>query len=158
MERHTVLAEFLKKRGVDARIIFFEGQVKTVAAAAKRLGVSPERIIKSILFIDDGGLPVLAIVRGDRRVSEFRLAKMIGARSVRIATPEETVIHTGYDVGAVPPVGLRPGLRVVIDSEVLRLDRVYGGGGSSNALVEISPRDIQKLTGGMVGEIVVPTD
>ncbi|MCS7145699.1 MAG: YbaK/EbsC family protein [Nitrososphaerota archaeon] len=157
MGSHTILAEFLKEHGVDARIIFFEEHVKTVAAAAKRLGVGPERIIKSVLFIDDRGGPVLAIVRGDRRVSEFRLAKMIGVRSVRIATPEETRIHTGYDVGAVPPVGLRPGLRVVIDAEVMRLERVYGGGGSGNALVEISPSDIQRLTGGVVGEIVVPT-
>ncbi len=157
MRATTPLEDYLKEHGVDARLIFFEGHVKTVAAAAKRLGVGAERIIKSILFIDDKGGPVLAVVRGDRRVSEYKLARLIGARSVRIATPEETLAHTGYEIGAVPPVGLRPSVRVVIDSEVVRLDRVYGGGGSQNALVEISPADIQRLTGGVVGDIVVPT-
>ncbi|MEM0382589.1 MAG: YbaK/EbsC family protein [Nitrososphaerota archaeon] len=153
----AALESYLRERGVNARLVFFEGHVKTVAAAAKRLGVGPERIIKSVLFIDDKGGAVLAIVRGDRRVSEYRLARLIGARSVRIATPEETKIHTGYEVGAVPPVGLRPDVQVVIDSEVMSLERVYGGGGSSNALVEISPADIQRLTGGLVGEISAPT-
>ncbi|GBC71264.1 Cys-tRNA(Pro)/Cys-tRNA(Cys) deacylase YbaK [Candidatus Calditenuaceae archaeon HR02] len=157
MRETTTLEDYLKEHGVDARIIFFEGHVKTVAAAAKRLGVGAERIIKSILFIDDKGGPVLAIVRGDRRVSEYKLARLIGVRSVRIATPEETLVHTGYEVGAVPPIGLKSSVRVVIDSEIVRLDRVYGGGGSQNALVEISPADIQRLTGGVVGDIVVPT-
>lgn len=157
MRAMTPLEEYLKRQGVSARLIFFEEHVKTVAAAAKRLGVGPERIIKSILFLDDKGGPVLAIVRGDRRVSEYKLARLIGARSVRIATPEETLAHTGYEVGAVPPVGLKPGIRVVIDPEVVRLDRVYGGGGSQKALVEISPADIQRLTGGVVGDIIAPT-
>lgn len=155
-EPRTPLSDYLKEKGIDARILFFEEHVRTVSAAAKRLGVSSERIIKSILFIDDKGEPVLSIVRGDRRVSEYKLARLIGARSVRIATPEETRIHTGYDVGSVPPVGLRPGLRVVIDAEVMKLDKVYGGGGNDRALIEIAPADIQRLTGGVVGDVVAP--
>jgi len=150
------LQEYLKRMGIDARVIFFDEHVKTVAAAAKRLGVGPERIIKSVLFIDDSGTPVLAIVRGDRRVSEYRLAKVLGVKSVRIATPVETKIHTGYEAGAVPPIGFERDLRVVIDSEVLKLDKVYGGGGSVNALVEISPADILRATGGVVGVVAAP--
>jgi prolyl-tRNA editing enzyme YbaK/EbsC (Cys-tRNA(Pro) deacylase) len=38
----------------------------TVDAAVRRLGVSREKIIKSMLFIEGGGLPVLGIVTGDR--------------------------------------------------------------------------------------------
>lgn len=155
-EQSVPLEDYLRSVGIDARIVSFGGHVKTVAVAAKRLGVAPERIVKSILFMDDVGEPVLVIVRGDRKVSEYRLAKLIGAKSVRIATPEETKIYTGYEVGAVPPVGFRRDLRVVIDSEVLKLDRVYGGGGKINALVEISTADILRITGGVVGDVAMP--
>jgi len=156
MSRGSPLEEYLRKSGVDARVIFFEGHVKTVAAAAKRLGVDPGRIVKSILFIDDTGAPILAIIRGDARVSEYKLAKLVGARRVRIAAPEEVRLHTGYEAGAVPPVGIRAGVRVVVDAAVASLDRVFAGGGLVNSLVEISPADILRLTRGLVGDIAAP--
>jgi len=99
------LEEYLKKMGVDARFFTFEEQTMTVDAAVSCLGVSRGKIIKSILFIDDAGLPVLGIVTGDKRVSEKKLAMVCGAKRVRRANSAEVKGFTGYDVGAVPPVG-----------------------------------------------------
>jgi prolyl-tRNA editing enzyme YbaK/EbsC (Cys-tRNA(Pro) deacylase) len=61
----------------------------TVDAATNRLGMSHEKIIKSMLFIDDAGFPVLGIVTGDKRVSEKKLAAACGAQKVRRANPAE---------------------------------------------------------------------
>ncbi len=68
------LEKYLEKMGVTARFFNFEEHTMTVDAAANRLGVSREKIIKSIVFIDDAGLPILGIVTGDKRVSEKKLA------------------------------------------------------------------------------------
>ena len=54
------LKEYLKRVGVDVRFFEFEGHTMTVDAAVKRLGVSHEKIVKSIIFVDDAGLPLLA--------------------------------------------------------------------------------------------------
>jgi len=59
----------------------------SVDAVVNRLGVSCGKIIKSILFVDDAGQPVLGIVTRDKRVSERKLAMACGAKNVRRANP-----------------------------------------------------------------------
>lgn len=147
------LSEYLTAKGIKFQILQFEEHTMTVEAAEKRLGVSRKKIIKSMAFVDEKGELVLAIVGGDKRVSEIKLAEACGARKVKKAHPAFAKAVTGYEVGAMPPVGHRKPIRTFIDREVLVHDKVYGGGGSVRALLEISPRDIQALTGGRVADI-----
>jgi len=147
------LKEYLEKMGVSARFFKFKEHTMTVDAAVSRLGVSRERIIKSMLFVDDEGLPVLGIVTGDRRVSEKKLARACGAKRVRRANPAEVKRFTGYEVGGVPPVGHKRKIRTFIDEKVMSFDKVVGGGGEINALLEISPAEIRRLTDGEVRDI-----
>ena len=147
------LGKYLEENRVEARFFRFEEHTMTVDAAANRLGISRERIIKSILFVDDSGLPVLGIVTGDKRVSEVKLAGVCGARYVRKAKATEVKRFTGYDVGAVPPVGHKVKVRTFIDEKVMRFKKVVGGGGEINMLLEISPTDIKRLTNAAVADI-----
>ncbi|MDI6847521.1 MAG: aminoacyl-tRNA deacylase [Candidatus Bathyarchaeia archaeon] len=147
------LEEYLKKIGVSARFFKFEEHTMTVDAAVRRLDVSREKIIKSILFVDDAGLPVLGIVTGDKRVSEKKLAMACGAKRVRRVNPAEVKEFTGYDVGAVPPVGHKMRIRTFVDEKVMRFDKVIGGGGEINTLLEIRPSEIIRLTKGEVKDI-----
>lgn len=125
----------------------------TVEAAERRLGVDRGRIIKSMLYVDERGIPLLAIVTGDRMVDEKRLAEVCGVERVRRARPRAVKSLTGYEVGALPPLGHKRAIRTIIDREVLELDVVYGGGGAINRLLEISPKDIRRLTGAEVADI-----
>lgn len=163
MERKTVdagaivssedLEKYFKKMGVTVRFFRFRKQVMTVDAAANRLGMSREKIIKSILFIDDGGLPVLGIVMGDKRVSEKKLATACEVQKIRRANSAEVKEFTGYDVGAVPPVGHKMQIKTFIDERVMSFDKVIGGGGEINVLLEISPAEIKRLISGRVKDI-----
>jgi len=147
------LRDFLKVAGVSVRFFEFAEHTMTVDAAVRRIGVGRERIIKSLLFICDDGSPVLAIITGDRRVDEKKLANICGVKRVRRATPEEVKYFTGYEVGAVPPVHHKTKIKTVMDSRVLDFDRVIGGGGGINVLIEISPDDIKRLSGAQIGDI-----
>ncbi|MGC9345570.1 MAG: aminoacyl-tRNA deacylase, partial [Candidatus Bathyarchaeales archaeon] len=133
------LEKYLKKMSVNARFFRFKEHKMTVDAAVSRLGVSRGKIIKSILFVDGAGLPVLGIVTGDKRVSEKKLVMACGAKRVRRANSAEVKEFTGYDVGAVPPVGHKMRIRTFVDEKVMRFDKVVGGGGEINTLLEISP-------------------
>jgi len=147
------LEKYLKKMGAGARFFKLEEHTMTVDAAVNRLGVSREKIIKSILFVDDAGLPVLGIVTGDKRVGEKKLAMACGAKKVRRANPAEVKEFTGYDVGAVPPVGHKMRIRTFVDEKVMRFDKVIGGGGEINTLLEIRPSEIIRLMKGEVKDI-----
>jgi len=147
------LKKHLKKMGVSAKFFKFEEHTMTVDAAVSRLGVNRKKIIKSILFIDDAGLPVLGIVTGDKRVDEKKLALVCGARKVRRANPVEIKEITGYEVGGVPPVGHKTPIRTIIDEKVMSFDKVIGGGGEINTLLELSSNDVRRLTNGQVKDI-----
>jgi Cys-tRNA(Pro) deacylase len=147
------LEKYLEKMGVTARFFNFEEHTMTVDAAANRLGVSREKIIKSIVFIDDAGLPILGIVTGDKRVSEKKLAASCEGKKVRRVNSAQVKEFTGYDVGAVPPVGHKMQIRAFIDEKVMTFDKVIGGGGEINKLLEISPAEIKRLTMGEVKDI-----
>lgn len=146
------LKKYLKEMRVNVKFFKFKEHTMTVDAAVRRLGVSREKIIKSILFIDDSGLPVLGIVTGDKRVSEKKLAKACGAKRIRRASPAEVKKFTGYEVGAVPPVGHKK-IRTFIDEKVMTLDKVIGGGGEINMLLKISPVYTKRLTNAEVRDI-----
>lgn len=117
------------------------------------LGVDRERIIKSMLFVDENGVPILAVVSGDRKVSEEKLAIACGASKVRVARPSAVKSLTGYEAGALPPISHKKRIRTFIDPKVLGFEKVYGGGGAINALLEISPNDIKQLTNADVVDI-----
>lgn len=147
------LEEYLKRMNVEARFFKFKKHTMTVDAAANLLGVNREKIIKSILFINDAGLPIIGIVTGDKRVSEKKLSMVSGSKKIRKADSVEVKKLTGYDVGAVPPIGHKRQIKTFIDEKVMSLDKVVGGGGEVNTLLEINPAEIKRLTNGEVKDI-----
>jgi len=148
------LEAYLKEKGItSARILTFERPTITVEDAEKQLGISREKIIKSMIFIDENGVPVIGIVTGDKMVDEEKLTKACGAKRIKIARPSAVKNLTGYEVGAMPPIGFKKPIRTFIDPKVLSFDKVYGGGGAINALLEIDTQDVKKLVSGKVVDI-----
>jgi Cys-tRNA(Pro) deacylase len=145
------LKEYLEKNGVEAKFYEFNEHTITVESAARQLNITADKIVKSIVFIDQDGKPLLAIVSGDKRVDEKKLAQASNSQQVRIAKAREVEKFTGYKIGELPPVG--HSLRTFIDSNVMKLDKVIGGGGSTHSLIEMSPNDIVKLTNAKVCDI-----
>ena len=147
------LRKYLERMGVSARFFTFKEHTMTVDDAKRLLGVNRGKIIKSMVFIDEVGLPILGIVTGEKRVSDKKLAIACKAKKVKRANSAQVKEFTGYDVGAVPPVGHKTQIRTVIDEKVMFFDKVIGGGGEINQLLQISPAEIKRLTIGEVKDI-----
>ncbi len=129
------LEELIRK--LSGKIINVGKPVKTVEQAVKVTGSRPEQIIKSLLFISEKG-PILVIVDGKSKVDLNKLERMLG--KVRLATPEEVKQITGFEVGAVPPVGIK--VKTIVDPTVLENEFVIGGGGRTDRLSELNPEKI----------------
>ncbi len=147
---------FLDKAGADYSIHIVDGPTMTAHDAATRLQVPLERIIKSIVFATQDDSPLVAIVTGDKRVDRGKLSAIAGAK-VRIATADATKIFTGFEIGSMPPLGHRYPIATVIDRKVMSFNRVYGGAGTPDALIEIDSRDLAKLTDARVADICEST-
>jgi len=96
-------------------------QLRSVATPAQRtidevsafLGVPPERFIKTLVFVDDAGKSVVALVRGDHQISEAKLKIALGAQWIALADADTVRRTTGASVGFAGPVGLDA--RIVAD-------------------------------------------
>lgn len=149
------LIKFLREHCVEAEVIDTGVETASAAASSKVLGLRREDIVKSIVFSTDKGI-IVAIVRGDQRISEEKLAKAVGASRVRLADSSTVKVKTGYDVGGVPPVGHdNSEITYVIDKRVLEKKRVYAGGGDRKAQLSIKVRDILKLVNPKVASISI---
>ena len=139
------VAEVLKRSGADARVEEFPEGTPTAGAAAKAVGSSRAQIVKSLVFICDGR-PTLALVPGDRRADENKVATAAGARYARVARPDEVQAATGFEPGGVAPFPAPGVSQVLMAEELLVHDRVWVGAGSERHLAGLAPLDLARLT------------
>lgn len=146
------VAEVLQRAGIDARVEEFPEGTPTAGAAARAVGSSRAQIVKSLVFICDGR-PTLALVPGDRRADENKVAAAAGARNARVARPDEVVASTGFEPGGVAPFPA-PGIsQVLMAGELLAHDRVWIGAGSERHMAGLSPVDLAQLTQARTAEL-----
>lgn len=141
------MKSFLDRAGVEYRLVEVP-RASTSREAAESLGIDLSRIAKTVVLVSEQGDTVLVIVRGDRKVDQARLARLLGYRKLRLADENEVLEATGYPPGGVPPVGHRQELPVYVDEELLNSDYYYAGGGDAQHLLLIRAKDILRLTGG----------
>jgi prolyl-tRNA synthetase len=117
--------------------------LRTVDEVSAFLGLPPERFVKTLVYATDEGAPVVALVRGDRSLSEAKLKNALKASAVALA--EDSVVErvTGAPVGFAGPVGLRT--RVVADAWLRGIrDAVSGANEADRHLVGLDlERDAQ---------------
>jgi prolyl-tRNA editing enzyme YbaK/EbsC (Cys-tRNA(Pro) deacylase) len=100
-------------------------------------------VIKSLVFMADSQA-VLVVVMGADRVEARKVADTLGIarRRVRLASPREALVASGYSVGTVPPFGHPEPLRTLLDSAVLRYPLVHGGGGHPDIEIAVAVPDL----------------
>ena len=80
---------------------------RTVEEVSAFLGVPAERFVKTLVYVTEAGEPVVALVRGDRELSEAKLKNALGGAAIGMADAATVERVTGAPVGFAGPVGLR---------------------------------------------------
>ncbi len=147
------VAQWMFDRGIPGELIRPGDPTPTVEAAAAALGVRPEQVIKSLLFLVDGS-PYLVIVRGTARVNTSKLLQALGAREARLARKVEVEAITGFPVGGTPPFAHRQSVPVLIDRGVSDLEEIYAGGGAEDIMLRLKVADLLQATQGRLLDVI----
>lgn len=145
-----LLEAFLTSKNIWHHFIEFDEPVKTVEQAGRKVPV--EKIAKSIVMIGSDGDAVLAVLSAKNRVSHKKIKKLLAISDVRLASPDEVLKHSGYPVGGVPPFNKIK--RVLVDTQVLTIEKATFGGGDLNKLVEIKTQDLVAVLNPMIADII----
>ncbi|NTU60830.1 MAG: proline--tRNA ligase [Caldiserica bacterium] len=98
---------------------------KTIEEVANFLKLPGHQLIKSMIYKADDRF-VMVCLRGDDEIAEPKLQKVLGAKNLELASPEDTEKVTGTVVGFAGPVGFKG--YILADSELLGTkDMVCGG-------------------------------
>ncbi len=145
------IQDFITANNITGKLVYSEEETPTVADSARMLGVEPEQIIKSLVFLANG-IPHLVIAAGEVRVSDKRLRDVmeVSRSKLRMAKPDEVLEITGFPVGAMPPFGHKEKLPTWIDSFSVPDDatQLFGGGGTRSAMLELSSQTLLSVTQG----------
>jgi prolyl-tRNA synthetase len=99
--------------------------VKTVEEVTAFLSISPEQLIKTLIFRLNGDV-VAALVRGDHELNETKLRGLLGREQVELADSQLVTEITGAPIGFAGPTGLK--LKIVADHAVKEMKNFVTGG------------------------------
>lgn len=115
--------------------------------SAASLGWDPHHVVKTLIFEDQDGEPLVILMHGDASVSAKELARATGRRSTGPCRPEVAEKHSGYRVGGTSPFGTRRKMPVYVERSVLELERILINGGARGVLVSIDPEVLTRVLG-----------
>jgi prolyl-tRNA editing enzyme YbaK/EbsC (Cys-tRNA(Pro) deacylase) len=145
----------IRRSVVDATIEEFPDGTPTAEDAARQIGCAVDEIVKTIVLVTDRGF-VLALVPGDRRADEAKVAAAAYAPAARIATRDEVPLATGFEVGAVAPFPNRGVSGVLLEQSLLQHERVWVGAGTTRHMASLAPGDLQRLANAIPADLVTP--
>ena len=136
--------EYLKKFGLDNKIMEFDVSSATVKEAAIALYCKEQEIAKTLSFIVNDR-PVLIVTAGDSKVdnSKFKTKFNVKAKMIPFDDVERLV---GYAVGGVCPFGVNEDVDVFLDESLKRFNTVYPACGSSNSAIKLSIEELEKAS------------
>jgi len=141
--------------GYSYQIIEFEGSTRTAQEAAERAGCELGQIVKSMIFRGKlSNKPILVLTSGANRVDEKVISNYVGEPISR-AEPDFVRSVTGFAIGGVPPVGHSQSVESYLDEDFMAYDKVWAAAGTPNAIFELTPKDLQKMTGSKMARIKV---
>ncbi len=152
----TRATQVLHKSGVGFRLHSYQvdfGAVEDYGrAVAEQLGVPPSRLFKTLVVFADEA-PMVSLVAADARLDLKRMARAVGIRRVRMASPRQAQRLTGYVPGGISPFGQRRQMTMVVDQSILDFSTVWVSAGKRGLQIEISPQDLLALSGASVAPL-----
>lgn len=155
------VAAALQARGHVHAPVMLDDAARTAQQAADALGIAVGQIAKSIIFrrkSDDAA--VLVVTSGDQRVDEKKVEALVCPDGKRLgrADAEFVKTRTGFSIGGVSPLAHATPSVTLIDQSLFRFNEIWAAAGHPHGVFQLSPKELQLLTGAPVADLAVDGD
>lgn len=121
--------------------------------AAEKLGLSHERVFKTLIACIGTSRYACAIVPIDKQLDLKALAKAAKVKSATMASVPDAERITGFVRGGISPLGQKRQLTTFLDDTAVRFASVFVSGGKRGLDIELAPSDLQRLTDATIARI-----
>jgi Cys-tRNA(Pro) deacylase len=143
----TPVTRALDALHIPYRFFTHPGPVHSVEQAAQERGMQVDQVIRSIVFRLEENQFVMVLVPGTHQIAWPALRKYLQRSRLTMASEEEVLQVTGYQLGAVSPFGLSQPMRILVDASVFTQLEVSIGPGIRSATVILSADDLRAALG-----------
>ncbi|MGB9561678.1 MAG: proline--tRNA ligase, partial [bacterium] len=126
---------------------------KTIDEVSTFLGLPPQKLVKSLLYMSERYGAVMFLVRGDYELSLDKAMQIVGA--IRPCEPEEVLRLTGAQIGYIGPFGLK-GVKFFADNSV-GMDYIFATGANKDEY-HITGKKLSELDDVTIVDIHMPKE
>lgn len=113
----------------------------TAVSVAKKIGMPPEQVFKTLLAHTNAGEHVFAVIPGDAELDLKKLAHAAGAKKAELASLKEVEPLTGYIRGGVTVMAAKKPFPAFADETIELFDVVSVSAGQRGLQLILAPAD-----------------
>lgn len=113
----------------------------TAISVARKIGLPPEQVFKTLLSQTNSGEHLFAVIPGDAELDLKKLAHAAGAKKAELASLKEVEPLTGYIRGGVTVIGAKRSFPAYADETIELFDVISVSAGQRGLQVILSPAD-----------------
>jgi Cys-tRNA(Pro)/Cys-tRNA(Cys) deacylase len=136
-------ARYLESLGIPFALHEYEVDPNDVSAlaVAKKVGMPPEQVFKTLLTTGGPAEYAFAVIPGDAELDLKKLARAAGWRKAEMAPLKDVQPLTGYIRGGVTIFGARKSYPVYVEEIAILYDTISVSAGARGAQLVLSPDD-----------------
>ncbi len=104
---------------------------KTVKEVCTLLDVTPDRLVKTLLYTTPENRLIAVLIRGDHQANEIKIKRHLGIHDLMLSGPESVQSVTGAPIGFAGPIGMK-NVKILADHAVQSLRNFIVGGNEAD--------------------------
>ena len=151
----TNAARLLDTLGVRYELREYEVDPQALDAetVARKIGLPPEQVFKTLVVRGDRHGVAMAVVPADAELDEKALARLTGDRNVELVPLKEVQALTGYIRGGVTAFPGKRDYPVFVDETIELFDKISISAGVRGTQILLAPADYLATVHGSLGPI-----
>ena len=148
-------ARFLESLGVSFELREYEVDPEDLSATtvARKIGMPPEQVFKTLLTSGGTGVYVFAVIPGDAELDFKKLARAAGLRKAEMAPLKEVQPLTGYIRGGVTVFGAKKAYPVFVDETAILFDKISVSTGTRGTQLILTPEDYLRAAAAQTADL-----
>jgi Cys-tRNA(Pro)/Cys-tRNA(Cys) deacylase len=139
----TNAARLLDTLGIPYKLRTYEVDPEdlTAISVARKIGLPPEQVFKTLLAHTNTGEHVFAVIPGDAELDLKKLAHAAKAKKAELASLKEVEPLTGYVRGGVTVMGAKKTFPAYADETIELFDQISVSAGQRGLQILLAPSD-----------------
>jgi Cys-tRNA(Pro)/Cys-tRNA(Cys) deacylase len=125
----------------------------TAISVARKIGLPPEQVFKTLLAQTNAGDHIFAIIPGDAELDLKKLAHTAGAKKAELASLKEVEPLTGYIRGGVTVMGAKKPFPAYADETIELFDHISVSAGQRGLQLVLAPADYLRAANATLADL-----